>query len=146
MPRRNMRSMFLDPVVPSDVLLTTYNLKPKLSQGYDGISTKLLKETISNILQPITHIINRSFVTGIVPQDLKIAKIIPIYKSSDQSLLQNYRPVSFTTSHFQNIREISIQKVTVIFGTHFIQAPIRLSPQVFNYTPNHSASKLLCRI
>jgi len=94
MPRCNMHIMFLDPVAPSDVLLTTYNLKPKLSQGYDGISTKLSKETISIILQPITHIINRSFVTGIVPQDLKIAKVIPNYKSFDQSLLQNYRPVS----------------------------------------------------
>jgi len=94
MPIRNMRSMFLYPVAPSDVLFNTYNLKPKLSQGYAGISTKLLKESIPNILQHITHIINRSFVTGIVPQDLKIAKVIPIYKSSDQSLLQNDRPVS----------------------------------------------------
>jgi len=75
------------PVVPSDVLLTTYNLKPKLSQGYNGIFTKLIKETISNILQPITHVINISFVTGIVPQDLKIAKVIPIYK--------NYRSVAY---------------------------------------------------
>jgi len=81
--------MFLDRVAPSDVLITTYNLKPKLSQGYDGIPTKLLKETISNILQPITHIINRSFVTGIVPRDLKISKVIRIYKSSDKRLLQN---------------------------------------------------------
>jgi len=76
----------IDPVAPSDVFLTTYNLKPKLSQSYDGITTKLLKETISNILQLITHIINRSFVTGIVPQDLNIVKAIPIYKSTDQSL------------------------------------------------------------
>ena len=76
------------------MFLTTYNLKPKLSQVYDGISTNLLKETISNILQPITHIINRSFVTSIVPQNLKIVKVIPITKSSDQSLLQNCRPLS----------------------------------------------------
>jgi len=89
MPRCNIHSMALDPVAPSDVLLTTYNLKPKLGRGYDGISTKLLKETISNILQPITRKINRSFVPGIVPHDLKIAKVIPISKSSDQSLLQN---------------------------------------------------------
>ena len=59
--------MFLDPVAPSEVLSTTCNLKPKLIQGYDGISTKVLKETISNILQPITHIVKISFVTGIVP-------------------------------------------------------------------------------
>ena len=141
-----MHSMFIDSVAPSDVILTTYNLKPKLSQGYDGISTKLLKETISNILQPIIHIINRSFVIGIVPQDLKIAKVIPIYKSSDQSLLQNYRPVNLLPAISKILEKGYVQNVIVMFGTHFIQAPIRLSPQVFNYTPNHSASKLLCRI
>jgi hypothetical protein len=59
--------MFLKPVAPSDVLSATHNLKPKLSQGYDGISKKLLKKTISYILQPITHIINVSFDAGIVP-------------------------------------------------------------------------------
>ena len=76
MSRHNMHSMFLDPVAPSDVLLTTCNLKTKLSQGYDGISIKLSKETTSHILRPITHTLNTLFVTGIVPQDLKIAKVI----------------------------------------------------------------------
>ena len=46
-------------------------LKSKLSHGHDDISTKLLKNTITNILQPITHIINLSFNTGVVPQEMK---------------------------------------------------------------------------
>ena len=99
-----MHRMFLYPVARSKVRVTTNNLKAKLSQEYDSISTKLLKKTISNILQPINHIINISFVTGIVPQDLKIAEVIPIYKSSDQSLLQNYRPISLL-SVFSKILE-----------------------------------------
>jgi len=41
-PDITYRAFFLNTVAPSDVLLTTYNLKRKLSQGYDGISTKLL--------------------------------------------------------------------------------------------------------
>ena len=35
-----------------------------------------------------------SFNTGIVPDQLKIAKVVPIYKASDNSLLNNYRPIS----------------------------------------------------
>jgi len=131
-----MQSTLLHPVAPSDVLLATHNSKPKLSQGYDGISTKLLKETISNILQPITHILNRSFTNGNFPQDLKI-----LWPKSSAKLQTN----KLTISLFQNIREIMF-KTFIIFGTHFIQASIQLSSQAFNYTPNHSASKLLCRI
>jgi len=36
------------------------------------------KKTISEIINPITHIINRSSDSGIVPDQLKIAKVIPI--------------------------------------------------------------------
>ena len=81
-------SVFIEPVSPSDVLSVATKLKPKLSCGHDNISTKLLKLSIEHIIEPITHVINRSFDTGIVPKQMKIAKVIPIHKSSDQSLLK----------------------------------------------------------
>ena len=37
---------------------------------------------------PLTHIINRSFDTGIVPVQLKTAKVIPIFKANDSNLLK----------------------------------------------------------
>ena len=69
-------------------------MKPKTSHGHDNISTKLLKETIDLILIPLTHIINQSFTSGIVPGNMKIAKIIPIFKSGNQEIMNNYRPIS----------------------------------------------------
>ena len=67
------------------------------------LSTKLLKETINIVGTPLTHqiIINRSFDTGIVPSQLKTAKVIPIFKANDSNLLKNYRPVSLLPA-FQN--------------------------------------------
>ena len=41
-----------------------------------------------------TYIINQSFNTGIVPGNLKTAKVIPIFKSGDNTVLNNYRPIS----------------------------------------------------
>ena len=60
--------------------------------------TKLLTKTIDKIINPITHIINLTFETGIFPNDFKCAKVIPIFKASDPSTLNNYRPISLLSS------------------------------------------------
>ena len=95
---QNSRSMFIEPVAQTDTINSCRKLKSKTSTGHDEISTKLLKETITIITDPITHIINMSLSAGIVPDDMKVAKVIPIFKSSDPRLLKNYRPISLLTA------------------------------------------------
>jgi len=70
--------MFINQVTSSDVTYTVSKLKSNTSYGHYEISTKLLKQTINNIIDKIIHIVNRSFSTGIVPDQMKIAKVIPI--------------------------------------------------------------------
>ncbi len=65
-----------------------YYLLPKSS------SPKLIKDTIYDISEPLTHIINRSIISGLVPNQLKVAKVILMYKASNQDQLENYRPRS----------------------------------------------------
>ena len=74
LPNTVPQSMHIEPMTPSMVLNVTLKLKSKLSCGHDEISSKLLKQTTINIITPLTHIINISFETGIVPNQLKIAK------------------------------------------------------------------------
>ena len=96
LPNPTRHSMFLEILITN----TTAKLKPKSSSGHDEISTKLLKlkETINNLIVPITDIINKSFRTGVVPHQMKIAKVVPIHKASDSNLLKNYRPISLLTA------------------------------------------------
>ena len=49
-------------------------------------------------------IFNCSFKTGVVPEQLKIAKVIPIYKKDDAEVLSNYRHIS-VLSCFSKILE-----------------------------------------
>ena len=46
----------------------------------------------------ITHIFNLSLSTGKCPNSLKLAKVIPIYKKDDPSLINNYRLISLLPS------------------------------------------------
>ena len=46
------------------------------------------------IFCPITYIINLSIKQRTLPDNLKIAKVIPIFKQVSRSLCDNYRPIS----------------------------------------------------
>ena len=70
------------------------NLKPKMSCGPDQLNSKVIKHILTAISKPLTHIINRSLDTGIVPQRLKESNIIPIFKCDDPTEINNHRPIS----------------------------------------------------
>ena len=72
-------------------------LNPKSTCGKDGISTILLKK-IPKIKAPLTTIINQTLKTGIFPDRLKIAKVLPLSKKGDKTLFTNYRPISLLSS------------------------------------------------
>lgn len=82
-----------DPPILQEVRNITLSLK-NAAHGHDGIKSVLIKETIDYIIKPFSHIISLSLKTGIVPQDLKIAKVIPIFKTGDSKKFSNYRPIS----------------------------------------------------
>ena len=125
--------MFIDPVVPCDITNTAHKLKSKSSFGHDEISTKLLKQTINNITLPITHIVDRSFITGIVPDQMKVAKVVPVFKSSDRSSIKNYRPISLLTSFSKLLEKIMYDKVM-----NFLNANNILYEHQYGFRAKHS--------
>jgi hypothetical protein len=83
-------------VTDHSVQYTISKLKPKLSSGHDNISSKLLLQMSPTIHSILRSIINQSITTGIVPDQIKIAEVIPIYKGKDSNPNEfgNYRPIS----------------------------------------------------
>lgn len=82
----NTDSIFLTPVSEWEILKLIHALKDGKAPGADGIPTKLVK-SISHVLAPIlTHIFNNVFTSGVYPDALKIAKVIPLLKNGDPSL------------------------------------------------------------
>ena len=90
-----------DPVTSGEILEAMDLINKKSTQDFNGISTIFLKKIIRNIATPLSHIFNRSLVSGQVPQELKTAKIIPLFKSGDRTNVDNYRQFPFSI-HFPN--------------------------------------------
>ena len=53
-----------------------------------------MKQLCTKYCVPLTYIINLSITQGDFPEELKLAKVLPIYKNDDEQLIQNYRPIS----------------------------------------------------
>ena len=70
---------------------------------------------ISLIAEPLSSIINSSFRTGIVPLDLKSAKVIPLLKSGDHNNFINYRPISILPYFSKLFEKLCVVDFTTIF-------------------------------
>ena len=84
-------------VTPEVVASKINNMKENKSPGVDGISPKILKETVAQISTPLAHVFNMSLQEGIVPLEWKEANIIPLFKKGSRNKSVNYRPVSLTS-------------------------------------------------
>ena len=83
------------------------SLPTKSSAGPDGISSIILKEVRDEIAPILTIAINQSLTHGIFPSELKIAKVLPLFKDKGEPTeFGNYRPISLLNVIYQkSLRE-----------------------------------------
>ena len=67
------------------------------SAGHDEFLTFVGKLCVDSYIEPLTFLINSSQRTGVFPSELKLARVVPIFKAGDSSALTNYRPISVLT-------------------------------------------------
>ena len=103
---------------PDDIEKIIRNLRPKSSAGCDNISTKLLKEIENVVSRPLSIIINQSLCTGIFPDKLKKAKVIPLYKKDDNKLFGNYRPISLLSSISKIFERVAFNQLYDYFSSN----------------------------
>ena len=84
----------LNPPTPLEVSSIVHSQKNSKCEGVDGLSMSSIKETIDLLAVHLSHICNLPFEHRAFPEKLKIAKILPAFKSDDPSLFSHYRPIS----------------------------------------------------
>ena len=91
------------------------DLTAKSGCGPDGISSKLLKRIKNVLVDPLTVIINQSLCTGDFPDNLKLAKVVPLFKKGNPHLLDNYRPISLLSTLSKIFEKVVFQQVYSYF-------------------------------
>ena len=87
-------SFFLAPATPKEVCDIITSMKISKSVGPYSIPTRILQLSKDILSTPLCEIINLSFSSGVLPEKLKTAKIIPIFKDDCKMSCNNYRPIS----------------------------------------------------
>ena len=87
-------SIFFSPTTENEIITTAQSFASGKAAGYDNIPMPIIKKSIQIISDPLAHIINLSIAHGVAPDQMKIARVVPLFKADDQSLFTNYRPVS----------------------------------------------------
>ena len=123
--------MFLTPTDAQEVGSIIKTLKPKKSSGPDNISSWLIKQLSDAISEPLATLINKSMETGCMPDALKIAKIIPIYKSKETDQFKNYRPISLLPSISKIFEKIVYKRLY-----HFMKS--KLSSKQYGFRAKRS--------
>ena len=74
----------------------------KSFQNKSTRDTKISALKIANLSYNFTNmfamVINKSFHDGVFPEQMKTARVTPIYKEGSKSEVGNYRPISLLTS------------------------------------------------
>lgn len=106
----NSRTMAIFPTTQSEIETIIKNIKPN-SNLNDILPINYIKECMDIFIEPITTCINKCFVDGYFPDDLKGAKIIPIFKSGDTLSMENYRPISILFDLSKIIEQVMFDRI-----------------------------------
>ena len=78
----------------STVSILLSKLSKSKATGLDKISCRLLRECPDLIAESLSLIFNCSIIMGIIPNEWKCAKVVPIHKQGKGNCVDNYRPIS----------------------------------------------------
>ena len=81
----NIHSIYI-PDISKNEIITVINTLKNSAPGIDEMPASILKQCIKTYIDPLTYLVNLSINQGIFPDELKIAKVLPIYKYDDNNL------------------------------------------------------------
>ena len=135
------QSFFMHKTNVTEIINTVRNLKNTNSTGHDEFSNKFIKLSLPILAPALERIFNLSLSSGIYPDKLKIAKVIPIFKKGNSTFLNNYRPISLLSSINKIFEKILYSRLTKYIDKFQI-----LYKYQYGFRKNHSTDHALIEL
>ena len=106
-----VNSIFLPDITTIEVINVILLLKNSCA-GWDDIPAYVMKRCRNVYIELLTHIIDKSIKEGVFPSELKLAKVVPIFKYGDSSKITNYRPTSVLSFFSKVVERVMYNHIT----------------------------------
>ena len=141
MSNPNESSMFFSPITEEEVIKIIKSLDTKKSAGHDNIPILIIKKLANELSIPLTFIFNLSLSSGIVPDQLKIARVVPIHKKECKNVFNNYRPISVLPGFSKILERLVFNRCISFLDKHKI-----LHNDQFGFRPKHSTNMAIIKL
>ena len=128
-------------VSPEEVFAVLKGMKAKKSLGPEGISAFFLKKVRLSITYPLTMLLNKCIETSTFPEDMKLARIIPIKKKKNCNEISNYRPISLLPGLSKIFEKLIYQQMNEHLTTNTI-----LTESQFGYRAGHATAHAIMKL
>ena len=121
-----------------------HSLNVNKATGPNGISALLLKQIAPSISHSLTLLFNHSLQAGSFPDEWKLANVIPVPKSGDKQLLQNYYPISVILVVAKVFETLVHMQVTIQLSEHEWSTSL-VNPVQSGFHPMHCTQDVLLK-
>ena len=135
-----MSSFFINSVSSREISQIILGLK-NASGNTNEIPVRLLKHVHSLLSVPVAKLVNKSFLSGVFPSALKVARVVPIFKSGDSQCVSNYRPISVLPLFSKIIERCMAQRLLA-----FIRKFNIITPDQFGFLKGKSTTDAFIKL
>ena len=94
LPDPILNSFFLRPILREEIIKEIKLLNPRKSSGPDKIPVKLIQLCPEIFADNLAIIYNKAIESAVYPDDMKIARVVALFKKGERHSADNYRPIS----------------------------------------------------
>ena len=134
-------SIAVEPTDGNEISLIISTFKTNKKAGPTSIPTDIIQYLKDDVSRPLCWIINMSLSTGIHPDKLKMANVIPIFKKGSKLQASNYRQIPLLSNINKIFENIIFSRVYSFFDKYECLYSLQ-----FGFRKKHSTEHALISI
>ena len=133
------QTFFLSPVTPEEISEKILKLK-RSKTDINTLPVSLLVFFRHSLCVPLSRLVNLSFSTGVFPDSLKFANVIPIHKTGPLHDVRKYRPISMLPVYSKLFERCMASRLASFFEKYNV-----ISPYQFGFQRGKNTTQAILR-